>query len=533
MDLNVADLAAQGLDLTWDGPGGRERKVVLSPSEGVTGLYSIDPKRHLLDAATDEALVLAELVWPMAEGEVRLHGDAPLTRLAVDLTIPRGGDGGTRGQVGAGAVTVPAIDVQLPSLGPKPLRVAGLTLLDAAIALDGEGTMAIVAASGEIDRINLTLGSTEVAIEEIALEGLKAKRSDGTWVVQIAVASAQWARVETASTSLRLATLDLRRLALDGGDLSVGNLQAAEVELRLPELGGGGHADEGAGDEDANGRDGAGQRQRLDLTALDRLGGKIDVDVTADTTAPIIGVRRATHHFRLKVDHGAINYYRLEKSLSALEDALLDFRVIERKLRLVADVPFVALDKKTVVSWPLPDDEELALANRRLIRLRRLLDYQLPRRSGSETAKKRSGGERSSGKGKKSSFEVRELRFDGIDVELRWSGGDRVVLPGGGAVVMGAPNRPAVAELTIRGGLRYSPQEATAGTLDIGARRVRIALEALQVGRRMLDLDRFRCDAIDAQLGFAGVRPRTFEAKLTAVRLRDLALRADVEAAPK
>ncbi|MEQ9321860.1 MAG: hypothetical protein RIF41_22015, partial [Polyangiaceae bacterium] len=131
MDLNAADLAARGLDVSWDGPRGLLRRVVLAPSEGVTGLYSIDAERHRLDAATEEALVLAELDWPLAEGRVHLHGEAPLSGLAVDLTIPRG-DGATKGEIGAAAVTIPVIDLDLPSLGPQPLKLAGLSLFDVA-----------------------------------------------------------------------------------------------------------------------------------------------------------------------------------------------------------------------------------------------------------------------------------------------------------------------------------------------------------------------------------------------------------------
>ena len=509
MDLNAADLAAQGLDVSWDGPRGLLRRVVLAPSGGVTGLYSVNPERHRLDAGTEEALVLAELDWPLAEGHVHLHGEAPLTRLTVDLTIPRG-DGATKGEIGAAGLTVPAVDLELPSLGQQPLKLAGLTLFDVAIAFD-EGALVIVAESGELDRLNVTVGGTEVALEAVALEGLKAQRLDGAWTVHVAVASAGWARVETSATSVRLTTVDLRRLRFADGDLSVGNVTAAELDLRVPDL-----RREAADERDEPNGDG---RASLDLSALDRLNGKIDVDLTADTTAPIIGVRRATHHFRLGVDHGALNYYRLEKSLSALEDALLDFRVIDRRLLLVADVPFVSLDKKTVVSWPLRDAEELALAERHLVRLRRLIDYQLPRRA-SEAPK---SGKRTKAK---SSFEVRELRFDGIDVELRWSGGDRVELPAGGALVLGAPNRPAVAALAVRGGLRYAPREASAGGLEIVAERIRFGVDEVPLGSRLLDLDRLRCDTLTAQLDFAGLSPRSFEGKLAAVRLRGLSLRS-------
>jgi hypothetical protein len=516
MDLNVADLAARGLDVAWDGPGGAERRVSLAPSQGVTGRYGITPEAHRLDAATEAELVVAGVTWPLVEGEVRVTGDAPLSRLAVDLVIPRGGRGGTKGEVGVGALGIPAVDLQLPALGPKPMRLAGLAMVEAAMAFDGEGGIALVAETGELDRLNLEVGGTEVALEGVAFEGLKVRRLDGTWIVHIATATAQWARVETGAMSLRLEELSLRRLSYRGGDVAVGNVGAAKVQLRHPELGRR-EADES---QDEAGERASGARPRMDLSALDRLNGKLDVDVTADTTVPVIGGRRATHHFRLRVDHGAINYYRLEKSLSKLEDALLDFRVKDRRLVLLADVPFMPLSKKILVSWDLADAEELELAERRLVRLRRLVDYRLPRR-GNDSDRSRAD----SGRDGKKSVEVRELRFDGIDVELRWSGGDRLELPSGGAVLLGAPNRPAIGELKVQGAVSYSPSQAPPGSLDVTAERLRIALEDLPVGTRRLDLGRLRSDALTARLSFVGLSPQSLELEVEALRLRDLELR--------
>lgn len=526
MDLNVADLAAQGLDLSWDGPRGAERRVSLAPSEGVTGRYAISPDEHRLDAATDRELVIAGVTWPLIEGGIRVTGDAPLSRLAVDLVIPRGGGGGTEGEVGVGAMSVPAVEVELPSLD-GPLRLAGLAMLETAMAFDGKGGLAVVADGGELDRLVLSVGGTEVALEGIALQGIKARRHEGAWAVQIATATAEWLRIETGSISLKATKVTLRRLGLRGSDVTLGNLGAAQVELRHPELGQG--AEPAETEEPAEPE---AERAPLDLAALDRLNGKIDVDVTADTTAPIIGGRRATHHFRLRVDHGAINYHRLEKSLSKLEDALLDFRVKDRRLLLLADVPFMPLSKKTLVSWPLPDAEELALAAQHLVRLRRLFDYRLPNR-GSEAPTNARGRsvhpkaqQQTQQKNAKKSFEVRELRFDGIDVELRLSGGDRVALPAGGAILLGAPNRPAIGELGVTGAVRYTAAEAPAGALDIRAERLRMGLEQMAVGSRRLDLDRLSSDEVRARIDFAGLRPTSLVLELIAPRLRDLTLRA-------
>jgi hypothetical protein len=506
VELDVSDLAARGLALEWDGPGDRKRRFGLAPSRGVTGRYTIDPDAHRIDAATDEELVLSEVAWPLSEGEVTLTGEAPLARLAIDLEIGRGESGSTKGEVGLASAQIPSLTIQVPALGSAPLSITGLGLFEAALALDGSGGLAFVASHAEIDRISLRVAGRDIAIESLALEGVKLRRLNGVWILSVATATADDLRIESGETSLVATKLAARRIGFRAGELTIGDLEVADTSFEQPDL------RRSAGDDAPKERPG---RAGFDWGALDRLNGKIDLDLTAETTVPLIGHRRATHHFRLRVDHGAINYYRLEKSLSALEDALLDFEVKDRRLLLVADVPFMPLAKKTIVSWALPDAEEVALAERHLVRIRRLLDYRLKGSSSSSRTKNDD----------KKSFAVREIRFDGIDVALRWSGGDRVSLPSGGHLVWGSSNRPAIADLRVTGGVRHHETEAPTGRLDVEAGRLRMGVDGARIGERVLDIGRIGAREVRANVAFAGLAPAALTTAVAGLRLRDLSLR--------
>src|SRR5690606_38543108 len=112
-------------------------------------------------------------------------------------------------------------------------------------------------------------------------------------------------------------------------------------------------------------------RAPLDLGFLDRLRGRIHLDVVTDIRLPIIRTRRATHTVRLEVRDGMIEYKRLEKGLAPLEDAVLDFAIRKGRLVLEKDIPLIPFDRRTLVSWPLEEDER-RLADGGWVRLARL-----------------------------------------------------------------------------------------------------------------------------------------------------------------
>jgi hypothetical protein len=179
------------------------------------------------------------------------------------------------------------------------------------------------------------------------------------------------------------------------------------------------------------------------------------------------------------------------------------------------------LRKKALVRWRL-DAEEHALALDHMVRIRRLLRYELA--GGS----KASAGGRSERKSRKSSSnrgtEVRELLFDHIDIQLRMLGGGALPLAGGrlrlGSGGAGGQRRAAIASLHVSGRVGHRPRKQGRSSLAVAAERLFLGLEEIAIGKRTLDIAALHLGAIeDASVAFVGLRPGAVQATL-----RDLAI---------
>lgn len=112
-------------------------------------------------------------------------------------------------------------------------------------------------------------------------------------------------------------------------------------------------------------------RPIVDLGVLDGLSGTVDVDVDVDLTIPILGSRKATHRLRVPIDAGSLDFRALEKNLSALENALLDFSVRDGDLVLERVNPLFPArgHGKPVVRWTLPTPDDATLASQDRVRV--------------------------------------------------------------------------------------------------------------------------------------------------------------------
>ncbi len=504
MELDASKLAVDGLTVKLAGPRGTERVIVLAPSRGVTGSYRSDDEAVRLDAQSREALALSAARWTLDGGDISLEGEAALSRPIVKLTFPRT-DGGTRGEVACGAITAGGIAIALDGL-TQPIRVASPALENAGLALDGKGSIGIVAEALEARRVSLSIGGTEVIIEGLTAAELRVhKPAGGKWKVEAKSLEAQRIAVEVGALSVVIDEPAVGRLSWkSGGNIELGALETPALQVQHRSLSASGERAPEPPPADAPKR----SRSRLDLTALDQLAGKLDLDITADTTVPVIGSRRATHHFRLAVDHGTIDYYKLEKSLSRLEDALLDFEVQGHKLALVVDL---ALKKKTIVSWKLSDDE-VELAHRRLVKLRRLIHYQLPPSSGDSSA-----------------FEIRELLFDNIDIQLRMLAGGSMTIGRGKLHFGSEEQKAAIRKLQIRGRVCHRPARRghtpPAGRLDIAGEKLALGADDLNIGSRRLTVQALSIGAIDkTSLTFAGFSPAALDTTIRELEVRQLVI---------
>ena len=241
-------------------------------------------------------------------------------------------------------------------------------------------------------------------------------------------------------------------------------------------------------------------REPSDLRVLDRLNGQVDIDLTADTTVPLIGHRKATHHFRIPIADGTINYRELERDLASLEDAFIDIEVRDGKLSLEKDIPLVPFYHKTLLFWHLSEDD-LALAKQRLVRLRTFFLWQIPepRRPSTEA-----GASDDDDKG----VVVRKLDFENIDIDLSLSKPAEMSL-GQGVLRLGSSERAGFEQLSIDGDVRYHASgPVPPSALTLSARAIHLGLDAVALGGAVVSVDVLEIPSIDdAELVLAGVQP--------------------------
>ena len=372
------------------------------------------------------------------------------------------------------------------------------------------------------DGLHIDIGAATACNVQTALAG---------WLIRIgelalATSRMQGDRFESASVSLTAVDLhdanhelSARRVELPAGiviradsiqfrTLSIGKLELTVHDVR-------GYPDrEVPIDEPARP-----ERKLFDMRALDQLNGKLDVDLTLDLTVPVLGRRKATHHFRVPIDHGTINYRELERDLSALEDAVIDIAVRGTILVLERRVPLIPGTNKPILLWPL-NDVELGLAKKRLVRLRNLPNFDIP----PEIAKPSGpGGTGASGP---SSVALRRLDFDNISIALSApspESRDRAEPP---PSLDGAVVRPIIGNLSVKGDVRHDPRVALAPTaLVLQAEALSAGLVELPVGKATLSATRIEIGAIEnATLSFEGPSPRTLVATIRDLVLTDVTI---------
>src|SRR5688572_23497209 len=283
----------------------------------------------------------------------------------LELALP--GDGAR-----AKVLVLDALDLTFGTLHVTAPGGARLSGVRATYGADGDATTITFAAETLVaDDLSVAAGSVRLSAS-IELGAVTATARGGTGSI-----SAK--RVALRAFKLTIDDFQLGAEALDGTDvvLSWGapefGLEAATVTTASADL------SLTFAPKDASSSSRAAPAAPLfDRNTLDRLGGSIDVDLQVDLTLPIVGRRRATHEFRIRVIDGALDFMELENDLAMLENALLDFAVREGRLVLERGIPLLPTrgHGKPIVTWDLEPDD-LALAEHNLVRLAVLPDARL------------------------------------------------------------------------------------------------------------------------------------------------------------
>ncbi len=487
---------------------------------GLTGVIALDEERMTLHELAADDLRLRAASWHLPEGAATLGAAATARGFHIDCTIDSTGQAPPfTGNIEADLVDASSITLQLG--GQRFSAAVRCERLAIDVGLDN-GTA--IVGHLEIRELSSSLGGLEVRAARATLRS--ARVSWGSAGLQLESAAATFSGLSLSFGELELAIDHLAfplGFIIAGEHFHAGEMHLDKLELLLADLSAFTAPPEAEPEAPPEAEPEAEPEAQpastagfeLDLRILDQLTGKVDVDATVDATVPVIGRRKATHHFRVPISDGTLNYRELERDLSRLEDAILDIEVRNDKLVLERGVPLLGLHKPIVV-WDL-DDAELALARKRLVRLRTLPRARLPR---SKTSSDERGED-------KSKVALRRLEVGNVRVELAMPKEASIPLEG---LITGM----TLGKLLVAGNLHYDARRALEPTsLSMTAEALQLGLTGLDLGKVKLDVGMLElADVEHAALQFEALTPKRLVASLRGLHARSVGTRDPAAPAP-
>jgi len=511
MKISLDQLDARGLrvDLGVAGQGGQqgEELVSIRSANGLKGTLEQHGDRLVLEGVTAARVELDALRLLLGDLVLAMTSGATLTGVALALDQAKEA---LRLQLTTTSLEAPALRVAVEDvviegrvvLTAPRLMVRGddgslsaerLTLADFALRIGGVEVMAetVVGSAVEIAwgeaGFRLVAGSFEAPSLRITAPDIHLVAGD----------------VAVTALSLHGAKISIGRVALERGDLALSfapPAAPAPATASVPPPAAA-HASAPPGPVGA---------PAFDWPVLDALSGQLDVDVVVDLTVPIIGRRHATHRLRVAIADGAIDYRALEKNLSRLEDALLDFSVRDGALVLERVNPLFPArgHGKPVVVWDV-DAAGLELAGRDRVRLAVLPHARLAS-TGDEQEKEQENPPKEASK---SSFALRQLELRDINARLALA---HIALPALGQV------RPRhLGSLVLGGNVFLDPDGAPRpGSLLGELSDLALTLDGLLVGTTRLDVTSLTAAAVSPiEVAFTGIHPTKVQLGLSALVL--------------
>ncbi|MBX3203531.1 MAG: hypothetical protein KF764_00620 [Labilithrix sp.] len=498
MRVTLERVDTRGLRVDLPSPA-RDQAVVLASASNLRGTLAIDEGKTTLSDVLADDVILASLRILLGELVLSSAAGARLTGLGLALEQSAGGL---------------ALDVTAASLLAEDLSVVigdvavrGRAHLGGVKLVVREGAGSLAAESVELGALSLRIGDLELAAEVVRGERVTIAWGPDPFRLTGAGLHAPSLRVTVPDTAIAAEDVTLAGLDVDGGSIGVARaaVESARVEVTLA----------ASAPADAAGRAPAAPSRAgeplVDLSLLDALNGRLDVDVAVDLTVPIIGRRHATHRLRVAIDQGTIDYLALEKNLSRLEDAILDFAVRDGGLALERVNPLLPArgHGKPIVVWDL-DAGDLELAKNDRVRLAvlptaRVVGADDPK-PGAPPAK--------------SPIALRQLAFVGIDARLS-------VTPGEPALERGQLRLKRVGSLALGGEVRYDPGEpAPPGLLRGDLAELAASVHGLAVGASVLDVEAVEAVRVAPfEIVFADVTPTAIRLDLNRLALERIAFR--------
>ncbi|MBX3218115.1 MAG: hypothetical protein KF850_39275 [Labilithrix sp.] len=492
MRISLERIDTRGLRVELPSPA-RDQSVVLASTSNLRGDIALGDGRTSLSGVLADDVVLASL--RVLLGQLVLSSGAGARMTGVGMTLEQ-------------TAELLALDVTATSLVAEDLSVEiGDVAVRGRASLGGVQLIvrgdagSLAAESVELAAFSLRIGDLELGSDVVRGERVRIAWGPNPFRLTAAGLHAPGLRVAAGGTRIAAGGVVLSALDVDGGSITIGRaaMESARVEVKMA----------AAAAPEAPPAATRAREPLLDLGLLDALNGRLDVDVEVDLTVPIIGRRQATHRLRVGIDQGTIDFLALERNLSRLEDAILDFAVRDGGLALERVNPLLPArgHGKPIIVWDL-DDAGLELAKNDRVRLAVLPNARVV---GSDDPKPDAPPA-------KSPISLRNLAFLGIDARLALAPVD----------LAGGQIRPKhVGGLTLGGEVRYDPGEAAApGLVRADISELGVSIHRLALGASTLDIDAVHVDRIaPLEVAFADVTPTALQLDLKGLVLQSTAFR--------
>ncbi|HWN69476.1 MAG TPA: hypothetical protein VNM90_17665, partial [Haliangium sp.] len=426
MRFSLKQTSARAFEFSLPDRENRTRQLGFEHITELGGAIEITPQSILLQESAARLLQITAVEWRTKSGLITIGAPVALMEVFVDGRIPRGHAAAVPLEGRATVKRLSTDRLVLDGFGPRISGGLRMERVDVA-QRQPAGTASIESLA--LSELETAVGDFLVRLREAVASGIQARwpvarpgeaaqesassAEGGGLEIGVASITGTGLAMRSRAIDIQAENIDVRGAAMRGRAFSLAAVSVGKLslELDLAALRSGEHAAERAAEgsaervpegvmEDANDSQAAAVvrapkrrsiRSQIDWRFLDRVDGQIDVDVTVDVHLPVIRRRRATHYFRVPIEKGIFNYRQLENGLSSLENAVIDFDVRGHKLVIERDLPIIRM-RKNLVEWRL-DDEEMALARQRKVKLRTLPRFEIKSGSGKNSDVKLHGVE--------------------------------------------------------------------------------------------------------------------------------------------
>ncbi len=485
MRLRISELACQEFDLTTDNQSPTRLKLQ-NISNGTGGLEFRDGLTIIEEIAIRK--LLAHLEIPMGSGVLRTDSPATIEHVICEGRIRNGFVGELRSSI---------LDSERISLELQTVKATAHLIAEGLhVKIDGRGGR-IEVGTLTLSNAQCTVGSLLVRLGSLTIRELKVGWDEGkTPHIEAKKVSARDLHIQSGRATIDIAVLDLSDGLRIHERVQVDQIAIGAIEIAVEEL---------SKEKDAKGSAILPEDLALPVPGIrlhddvfDTVNGNLDVDATLSVTLPVIGKRVATHHFRIPIQGGLINYRDFERGLSDLEDTFLDIRVRGRRLVLERDIPLIPGLEKPIVTWDL-EPGEVELAKQQLVRMGTLLTANVVGEADEDPER-----------AKKSKVRLHGLRFDNIAINLSLD--ETAVLQSGEGSL-----RAHIDELALTGSLHFDPDPddvVMPTTLSLTANGLGTVARGLVVGGHKLSAG-FTVGRVESfQLGFDELKPKSLAAAL-------------------